>query len=112
MQNQNIAELRAQIVALQNKETELLNATKADAIQKIVDIMKEHELSFRDLEISIKGARKGITGVKGPKATVEAKYKGPKGDSWSGRGLTPRWLTMLIEAGHKKEEYLVEAAKK
>lgn len=40
---------------------------------------------------------------------VAAKYRGPKGETWSGRGLTPRWLAALVAQGRKKEEFAVDA---
>jgi DNA-binding protein H-NS len=39
---------------------------------------------------------------------VPAKYRGPKGEAWSGRGLTPRWLVALEKAGKKRETYLIK----
>jgi DNA-binding protein H-NS len=41
-------------------------------------------------------------------ATVAAKYKGPEGQTWTGRGLTPRWLKTLIDSGRAKEEFLIQ----
>ena len=38
------------------------------------------------------------------------KFSGPNGESWTGRGLTPRWLTALIAQGHKKADFAVAAA--
>ncbi len=43
----------------------------------------------------------------GPAATVAAKYRGPNGEVWSGRGLTPKWLTALIADGKTKEEFAI-----
>jgi DNA-binding protein H-NS len=40
-------------------------------------------------------------------SAVAAKYRGPEGQTWSGRGLTPRWLTSLVEQGRSKEEFLI-----
>ena len=37
-----------------------------------------------------------------PKKTVEPKYRGPNGETWSGRGSTPKWLRELQEAHNKK----------
>jgi DNA-binding protein H-NS len=50
------------------------------------------------------GAR-GAHPLKGRKAPI--KYRGPKGEAWSGRGLAPRWLTALESKGKKRENYLV-----
>lgn len=32
-------------------------------------------------------------------------YYGPRGESWSGRGLMPQWLRSLMRAGDSKELY-------
>lgn len=40
-------------------------------------------------------------------ATV-AKYRGPNGETWSGRGLKPRWLLAYIEQGDVLESFLVQ----
>ena len=38
---------------------------------------------------------------------VQAKYRGPNGEEWSGRGITPSWLSALIAQGRTKEEFAV-----
>ncbi len=45
---------------------------------------------------------------------VAPKYRGPGGETWSGRGLKPRWLTMALREGGKIEDFLIAqpAAKK
>ena len=41
---------------------------------------------------------------------VAAKYRDPATDqTWTGRGLKPRWLTSALEAGRSLDEFLVEA---
>ncbi len=37
-----------------------------------------------------------------------AKYRGPNGEEWSGRGRTPRWLAALEAEGRGREEFLVQ----
>lgn len=37
-----------------------------------------------------------------------AMYRGPNGETWSGRGLMPKWLQVLLDAGGTKEQYLAE----
>jgi DNA-binding protein H-NS len=44
--------------------------------------------------------------LKGKKA--KAKYRGPKGETWAGRGLAPRWLTDLEKKGKKREQFLIK----
>lgn len=36
------------------------------------------------------------------------KYRGHKGEKWSGRGMTPLWMRAYIKAGKKKESFLVK----
>ncbi len=45
-------------------------------------------------------------GLKGKK--VAPKFRGPKGETWSGRGLKPRWLTAEIKKGKKLESFAIK----
>jgi len=40
---------------------------------------------------------------------IKPKYKGPKGETWAGRGQKPKWLVALVKAGRKMESYRVKA---
>ena len=42
-----------------------------------------------------------------PGAKRAAKYRGPTGEEWSGRGREPGWLKALVAQGHSKDEYRV-----
>lgn len=61
------------------------------------------------------GVAKAAKAPKAPKtarkvgAPVAAKFRGPNGETWSGRGLTPKWLTSLVAQGHSKESFAVAA---
>src|SRR3977135_4521856 len=36
---------------------------------------------------------------------VAPKYRGPNGETWAGRGATPKWLAALVkQGGHKRDE--------
>lgn len=39
---------------------------------------------------------------------IAPRFRGPGGETWSGRGLRPKWLTALVSQGHKPEEYALE----
>jgi len=41
---------------------------------------------------------------------VAPRFRGPEGETWSGRGLRPKWLSALVAQGHKLEEFAIEAA--
>ncbi len=38
---------------------------------------------------------------------LPAKYRGPSGEEWSGRGRTPTWLTAAVAGGKKREDFAV-----
>jgi DNA-binding protein H-NS len=50
------------------------------------------------------GGRGGA--LKGKK--VAPKYRSPDGETWAGRGATPRWLKAAIKDGKKLESFLIE----
>lgn len=39
--------------------------------------------------------------------TVAPKYQSPDGETWAGRGKTPRWLSALLAKGRHKQEFLI-----
>jgi DNA-binding protein H-NS len=51
------------------------------------------------------GGGRGST-LKGKK--VAPKYRSPDGETWAGRGATPRWLKAAIKEGKKLEQFLIE----
>ena len=42
-------------------------------------------------------------------AIVKAKYRNPDNQSqtWTGRGMAPKWLKALMDQGHDKSEFLI-----
>jgi DNA-binding protein H-NS len=63
---------------------------------------------------SKRGAARTDTGAsarrqpRGKRSKVAPKYRSPDGETWSGRGLKPRWLTALLAEGRKIEEFLIK----
>ena len=94
------AELEQQIVEIQREE-------RANAIAQIRHLMSQHGLTLADL-----GTRAATAPAK-PKAggsggKVPAKYRDPStGDSWSGRGLHPKWLRAALARGAQLSDFAV-----
>lgn len=38
---------------------------------------------------------------------IEPKYRGPQGETWSGRGLAPKWLAALEAEGKRREDFAI-----
>src|SRR3974390_1204312 len=46
--------------------------------------------------------------VKAAPGKLPAKYRGPAGEEWSGRGPTPKWLRPLLTKGKTKDDFLIK----
>jgi DNA-binding protein H-NS len=91
----SIQELLAQKAALEKKIAEAQRNAKADAIAKVKALMAEYGLSAADLVGKATSGPKADSGKK-----VAAKYRDPStGQTWSGRGLKPKWLQAALSAG-------------
>jgi DNA-binding protein H-NS len=49
--------------------------------------------------------KRGTSPLLGKK--VPSKYRGPAGETWSGRGARPRWLVAATKAGKKKLDHFL-----
>ena len=111
---------RLQTLAAKRRRNEV-GAVIADIRQKMADYgitldELQKPVSTRAAGGKTAGAKKGRpAGKKGAKAKkaakrkVAAKYKDPQsGATWSGRGLTPKWLVEKEKAGAKREEFLIK----
>jgi DNA-binding protein H-NS len=77
---------------------------KADAISQVKTLMAQHGLTLGDL--GTKSAPKAAV-AKGSKVAV--KYRNTAtGDTWSGRGLQPKWLKAALAAGRNIEDFAVK----
>ncbi len=118
----NLIDIQTQIEKLQKQAADIKSREFDKTVQEIRDKMQAFGITVKDLQRSKgrgsrrRAATKTIPGKKVARktgksgtATVVPKYKGPDGELWSGRGLTPRWLTALIEQGRSKDEFLIES---
>lgn len=90
------------------------------AFEALADLREEVDKKMKDIlnadkeELAAKERLLGVTSkptrsTKG--STIAAKYRNPKDPSqtWSGRGLPPRWMS---ESGKRKEYFLIENIQK
>lgn len=98
-----LQELIAQKEALEREIERTRHLARSDALGQIRTLMEQHGLTAADL--SARGAAKERAG-KGEK--VAAKYRDKAtGESWSGRGLQPKWLKAAIGTGRKLSDFTV-----
>jgi DNA-binding protein H-NS len=80
------------------KETEVKETLLAEFRERAMQMGLSFDALF--------GTRKGRSDAGQP---VTPKYRGPSGETWSGRGRQPRWLAELEATGHNREEFLIES---
>jgi DNA-binding protein H-NS len=97
-----------------------INSLSADALLSLRSDIDKRLASMRadlhkqlarlgDSDAPEPGVRKARRGpLKGTK--VPAKYRGPDGETWAGRGAQPKWLVRLLKQGKKLEDFLIKKA--
>ena len=104
----SLKELIAQKEALELEIERTRHKDRSEAIGKVRALMQEYGLSAGDL--TDRGAARPPPVKSGANAgrKVAAKYRDPAtGDSWSGRGLQPKWLKAALQGGRKLGDFLV-----
>jgi DNA-binding protein H-NS len=67
----------------------------------------QRQLAALGKDVGAGGRRAGRgSALKG--TTVAAKYRGPGGETWAGRGAMPRWMTAAIKEGKKRDDFLID----
>lgn len=116
----NLIDIQSQIEKLQKQATEIKAREFDKTVQEILAKMQAFGITVKDLQSGKRrGGAKGKTKavVSGKRAStagkknggsVAAKYRGPNGEAWSGRGLMPRWLSALVAQGQPKENFAIK----
>ena len=101
----SLKELIAQKEALEKQIEQTRQTDRTEAISQIKTLMHEYGLSTADLSARKVGTVKARANA-GSK--VPAKFSDTAtGDTWSGRGLKPKWLTAAIARGRTLQEFAV-----
>ena len=96
--------LKARITVLQ-KQLAAAENNKAPAVRQVKALMKKLGVSMADLADPSHENR--VKGVKKTAQKVAVKYRDENGNTWTGRGKTPRWMVDAEKAGNKREQYLI-----
>ena len=92
IENMSFAELAAMQARIERAKTEKQSSERAALKEKLADMAKKAGFDLREL----------FDGRKG-KGTVAVKYRDGTGNTWTGRGRMPRWMTAANE-GREGEE--------
>lgn len=111
-----LIDLQSQIDRLQKQAAEIRSKEFSSTVVDILQLMSAYGITIKDLQTPNSKAKAGrpskntVSRVPKPKkvkSRVAAKYIGPNGETWSGRGLMPKWLCTLVESGQAKERFLI-----
>ena len=129
----NLIEIQSQIEKLQKQANDIKTREFDKTVQDIMGKMRAFGISLKDLQpgkagksgkasgksrgASTKRASGNVSGNVSGRASsksanagvpVAAKYRGPNGETWSGRGLMPRWLSALVSQGQTRDDFLIK----
>ena len=122
----NLIDIQSQIEKLQKQAAEIKRREFEKTVKDILATMQAFGIKLRDLQQATgkprsgRGKPKALSTAKAAKNTrarkpagkvgakVAAKYRGPKGETWSGRGSMPRWLTELLAQGKTRESFAIK----
>jgi DNA-binding protein H-NS len=100
----SLQDLLAKRAALEQEIEATQKRERQDAIGKVKALMSEYGLTVADL--SSKGAGSKVGVAKGSK--VAPKFRNAAtGDTWSGRGLQPKWLKAALASGKKISDFAI-----
>jgi DNA-binding protein H-NS len=110
--------LKSRIAALQQQLAEA-EKNKAPAIKKVHALMKKLGVTLTDLSgtAGAQGSPKGkntagnqkraVKPTKKSAGPVPIKYRDEAGNTWTGRGKTPRWLVEAEKSGKPRESFKI-----
>lgn len=112
------SKIEKEIVKLQKKAHDLQAKRRTPVIASIIQSMREYDISPEEI-VNAYGAKRpgkaGKTAVRKPtaakaagKKAVQIKYRHPEtGETWTGRGKSPRWILAAEAEGRKRDDFLV-----
>ena len=103
--------------AKQRKQTLAKRSSQAEVSKALAAVAKKHGWTLAELfGPGVPKAAKVAKPATAPKARksaakgtkVAAKYRHPEtGQTWSGRGILPKWMTEEIAKGRKREDFAI-----
>jgi DNA-binding protein H-NS len=116
IQMTNLMDIQSQIGKLQRQAEDIKRKDFEKTVQEIIAKIEAFGITEKDL-FSGRGGKLKAKVLKGRKpavkrstssgTTVAPKFRGPNGETWSGRGLTPKWLAALESEGKSRADFVI-----
>lgn len=123
----SVAQLTKEIQRLQKQVDAVKAAEVAGVVARIKEAIEHYEITPEQLfggrntgrkksvvQAAVPLSSKKVSAKKAPRSSsagtkLPAKFSDGAGNSWSGRGSTPRWLVDAIASGKAKEDFAVKS---
>ncbi len=94
---------------LQNMIQSAEKALKEKQASKKKEVIAQIKDLAASIGIKVEIQEEGVTSSSRKGIKVAPKYRNPDDASqtWTGRGVPPKWMQVLIDAGHDKSEFLI-----
>ena len=110
-----LVKLRQQITEMEKQAAELQKKNRPAVLAELREQMAAYGITAEELSRPASKARpkappaKAASPAKGKKPVVSspAKYRGPEGQEWTGRGTAPKWLNDLVAGGKTRDDFLI-----
>ena len=111
-----LVKLRQQITEMQKQAAELQKKNRPAVLAELREQMAAYGITAEELSRpAAKAAKprqplaKSASPAKNKKPAVPspAKYRGPEGQEWTGRGTAPKWLNDLVAVGKTRDDFLI-----
>jgi DNA-binding protein H-NS len=92
-----------------DSEVQSRRAKEVDGLRaKVTETAQTLGVSIEELFGLRSSRQNGKRQTKHPRGKQPAKYRGPNGEEWSGRGPNPRWMKPLLVKGKTKQDFLIK----
>jgi DNA-binding protein H-NS len=113
-----IVKLMKQLEALKKKESAVKSKKQDKALAQIVKLAKENAISAKDIEAAMGSSKaKKATKTTAKKSNLKGKSVAPKyqnptnhAETWTGRGIAPKWIQALKAEGKLDTALIQQAA--
>lgn len=103
----DLESIQSQIAKLQAQAASIKAAESAEKLADVKATVSEYGFTA-DQIFGGKSANRKLFDAPKSANPAPVKYRGPNGETWTGRGLTPKWLAAQIESGASKDDFLIE----
>jgi DNA-binding protein H-NS len=105
----SLSVIERKIKELQAK-AEAVKAQEKPGIKRLKAVVAKYRLIRSDVDAALKGRGRGAGRSKLAGRKLKPKYRNTanKSETWSGRGLRPKWLVAAMKGGKKLEDFAIK----